>query len=80
VQIILDSLWTRHLENKAWIIAMREKLEDLLVKEQGKTLKEVEEGIKTRQRAVFQKLLERVENKSPQIAAELDRRNIEDVL
>jgi hypothetical protein len=80
LQKITDALWCRHLENKAWIIAMREKIEDLLAKEPKQTLNAVTAGMKKRQKDVLQTLLERVENRSPQIAAEIDRRNIGDVL
>jgi len=77
---ITDTLWGKHLEDKAWIIAMREVIEDLIAAQPGKTQKAAEVAIKKRQRAVLQTLLERVENQSPSIAAQLDRRDIRDVL
>lgn len=55
-----DALWIRHLENKAWIIAMREQLEDLLAKRPKQSLQSAEMAIKKRQKAVLQTLLARV--------------------
>jgi len=80
VQKIIDGLYRKHLENKAWIIALRESLEDIMAAQPKKTRQTAERAIKNRQKAVLQILLERVENRSPQIAADIDHRNIEDVL
>lgn len=76
---ITDGLWRRSLENKAWIVALYRPLIELLAKQTGKTEKQIKTDFRNRQRAAYQKLMEKIEKKDAALAAQLDNRDIQDV-
>jgi hypothetical protein len=77
---IIDGLNRDAMAKEAWIIALVECVSKLEAAVSGKTEKEVREGISARKKFILQKLYERLEKKNPQLAAEMDTRDIDEIL
>ncbi len=77
---ITDALLLRTLENKSWIVAFYGSIVEMMAKQSGKSEKEIKAALRRRQKAAYQKLLEKIEKQDPALAAQLDNRNIGDVL
>jgi hypothetical protein len=75
----IDGLIYKCLEAEAWNQTLLKHLSEFKQQTTGENLKNIQDSLKADQKAYLQKLLERVENKSPSIAAQIDQRDIKDV-
>ena len=80
IQKIIDGLFRRCLKAEAWNAAFYEYLGILGAHNSGKTPTEIRKLLRERQKAHYQAKLQNVEKKDPGLAAQIDDRNIEDVL
>jgi hypothetical protein len=64
----------------SWILALRERLVASESAQTGKKAAEIRDALRKRQKQHYQALLEKVESHDPGFAAEIDDRNIEDIL
>lgn len=71
---IIDSLIFQNKKQEAWIAALAEKAAFAEATSTGKPLKEVKSDLSKRQKFYLQKLMEKIEDKNPGLAAKLDRR------
>lgn len=71
---IIDSLIYQSKKQDAWISALTEKAAFAEATATGKPLKDVKRDLSKRQKFYLQKLLEKIEDKDPGMAAKLDRR------
>jgi uncharacterized coiled-coil protein SlyX len=79
-QSIIDGLFMRILDNQAWVMTLHERLAELESKQSSKPLEDVRAQLANRQKQVLQRLLEGVEKMNPSYAAQLDDRDIQDLL
>lgn len=77
---ITDALWRRSIYDQSWIGALLERLAALEAAQGGKSAKDVRDALRARQKEWYQRLMEKLESRDPGAAAEIDDRNIEDVL
>ena len=77
---IVDRLIRDGMKKDAWILALLEHVSKIEAAASGKTEKEIRDGIGVRKKVYLQKLYERIEKKNPQAAAELDTRDINEIL
>jgi len=77
---IVDGLFRRCLQAEAWNITLYERLALLEASLSGKSASGLRRELQERQKHYYQKLMERLENRDPQAAAEIDTRKPEDLL
>ena len=77
---IIDGLMRRCLQSEAWNVTFYERLSALESQKPGMESADIRKVLRERQRIHYQTLLQKIEKKDPGYAAELDTRNIEDVL
>jgi len=76
---IIDSLIFESKKKDAWISALAEKVVFFEAASTGKPLKDVKRDLSKRQKFYLQKLMEKIEDRDPALAAELDRRSPNDL-
>lgn len=76
---IIDSLIFQSKEQDAWISALAEKAAFFEATSTGKPLKDVKRDLGKRQSFYLQKLMEKIEDKNPGLAAKLDGRRPQDL-
>jgi hypothetical protein len=76
---MMMSLWRRSLRDEAMIRAICAIFIAFYAEKAGKTQKQVSAHLVAVQKRIYQKILEEIEKKDPGLAAELDKRNIEDI-
>ena len=76
---IIDSLIFQSKKQDAWISALTEKAVFFEATSTGKPLKDVKRDLSKRQKFYLQKLMEKIEDKDPDLAAKLDRRSEHDI-
>jgi hypothetical protein len=77
---IIDGLMRRCLQSEAWNVTFYERLSALESQKPGMESADIRKVLRERQKIHYQTLLQKIEKKDPGYAAELDTRNIEDVL
>lgn len=76
---IIDSLIFQGKKQDAWISALTEKAAFFEVASTGKPMKEVMRDLSKRQKFYLQKLMEKLEDRNPGLAAKLDGRTHHDL-
>ena len=71
---IIDSLIFQGKKQEAWICALAEKVVFFETTSTGTPLKDVKRDLSKRQKFYLQKLMEKIEDKDPGLAAKLDGR------
>jgi hypothetical protein len=77
---IIDSLIFQSKKQDAWISALTEKAVFSEAASTGKSVKDVKRELSRRQKFYLQKLMEKIEDKNPELAAKLDQRSDRDML
>ena len=72
---IIDSLIFQSKRQDAWISALAEKAAFFEATSTGKSLKDVKRDLSKRQKFYLQKIMEKIEDRNPGLAAELDGRS-----
>ena len=76
---IIDSLIFQSKKQDAWISALTEKIVFFEAASTGKPVKEIKRDLSRRQKYYLQRLLEKIEDKNPGLAAKLDQRGERDI-
>ena len=76
---IIDSLIFQSKKQDAWISALTEKAVFFEAASTGKPVKDVKRDLSKRQKFYLQKLMEKIEDKDPGLAAKLDPRREQDM-
>ena len=76
---IIDSLIFQMKKQEAWISALTEKAIFFEATSTGKPVKDAKRDLGRRQKYYLQKLMEKIEDKNPGLAAKLDQRNDRDM-
>ena len=76
---IIDSLIFQSKKQDAWISALAEKVVFFEAASTGKSVKDAKRDLSKRQKFYLQKLMEKIEDKNPGLAAKLDPRNEQDM-
>jgi replication-associated recombination protein RarA len=76
---IIDSLIFQSKKQDAWISALTEKIVFFEAASTGKPVKELKRELSRRQKYYLQKLMEKIEDKNPELAAKLDQRSERDM-
>jgi hypothetical protein len=76
---IIDSLIFQNKKQEAWISTLAEKAAFFEATSTGKPLKEVKRDLSKRQKFYLQKLMEKIEDRDPGLAAKLDGRSPHDL-
>jgi len=76
---IIDSLIFQSKKQEAWISALTEKAVFFEATSTGKPLKDVKRDLSKRQKFFLQKILEKIEDRDPGMAAKLDGRSHHDL-
>jgi hypothetical protein len=76
---IIDSLIFQSKKQDAWISALTEKAAFFEATSTGKPLKDVKRDLSKRQKFYLQKIMEKIEDKNPGLAAKLDSRSHHDL-
>ncbi len=77
---IIDSLIFQSKKQEAWISALSEKVVFAEAATTGRQVKEIKRELSRRQKFYLQRLMEKIEDKNPGLAAKLDQRNDQDLL
>lgn len=76
---IIDSLIFQNKKQEAWIAALAEKTAFAESAATGKPLSQAKSDLSKRQKFYLQKLMEKIEDRNPGLAAKLDRRSDRDM-
>jgi hypothetical protein len=76
---IIDSLIFQSKKQEAWISALTEKVTFFESASTGKPVKDARRDLSKRQKFYLQKLMEKIEDRNPGLAAKLDQRSDRDV-
>ena len=76
---IIDSLIFQGKKQDAWISALTEKVAFFEATSTGKPMKDVKRDLSKRQKFYLQKIMEKIEDRDPSLAAKLDGRRPEDL-
>ena len=76
---IIDSLIFQSKKQDAWISALAEKAVFFEATATGKPMKDVKRDLSRRQKFYLQKIMEKIEDKDPGMAAKLDSRSHHDL-
>jgi hypothetical protein len=76
---IIDSLIFQGKKQDAWISALAEKAAFSEATSTGRSLKDVKHDLSKRQKFYLQKLMEKIEDRNPGLAAKLDGRSAYDL-
>ena len=76
---IIDSLIFQSKKQEAWISALTEKVVFFESTSIGKPVKDAQRDLSKRQKFYLQKLMEKIEDKNPGLAAKLDQRSDRDL-
>jgi hypothetical protein len=76
---IIDSLIFQSKKQDAWISALTEKAVFFEAASTGKPIKDAKRDLSKRQKFYLQKLMEKIEDKNPALAAKLDPRSERDM-
>lgn len=76
---IIDSLIFQSKKQEAWISALTEKVVFFESTSTGKPVKDARRDLSKRQKFYLQKLMEKIEDRNPGLAAKLDQRSDRDV-
>jgi hypothetical protein len=76
---IIDSLIFQSKKQDAWISALAEKATFFEATATGRPLKDIKRDLSRRQKFYLQKIMEKIEDKNPGLAAKLDGRLPQDL-